>query len=82
MPQNTDTKTSNMENFKALWLVKEGDKVILKMEVSKGNWVTLIEEYTIAPFSHIIEPIGIEERMKHHTLKPQRNKESRTTQIT
>lgn len=45
---------------KALWLVAEGEYAILKMEVRKGEWVELIKERLDSPFSHIIEPLGIE----------------------
>jgi hypothetical protein len=44
----------------ALWLVAEGDKAVVKAERAKGDWVTLIEESIDGPFSHIIEPAGIE----------------------
>lgn len=47
-------------NYKALHLVAEGEHVLLKMEIGKGNWVTLIKERLDSPFSHIIEPAGIE----------------------
>lgn len=46
-------------NYKALWLVAEDEHAVLKMEVEKGVWVTLIRERLDSPFSHIIEPGGI-----------------------
>ncbi len=50
-------------NKNALWLVAEGEYVILKIEVN-GKWIELIKERLDAPFSHIIEPAGIEKAIK------------------
>jgi hypothetical protein len=51
---------------KPLWLVAEGEFAVLKMESNKGNWVELIRERLDAPFSHIIEPLGIIRKMENH----------------
>lgn len=48
----------------ALMLVAEGEYVLLKIEVSKGKWVTLIKERLDSPFSHIIEPNGISQAIR------------------
>lgn len=45
---------------KALFLRAEGDYAILEIEAEKGKWVELIRERLDTPFSHIIEPAGIE----------------------
>lgn len=45
---------------KALFLRAEGDYAILEIEAEKGKWVELIRERLDSPFSHIIEPAGIE----------------------
>ena len=45
---------------KALWLRTEGDNAVLLIEVEKGKWVELIRERLDSPFSHVIEPAGIE----------------------
>lgn len=50
----------NINEQKPLWLVAEGEYVVLKMEVSKGIWIELIKERLYSPFSHIIEPLGVE----------------------
>jgi hypothetical protein len=42
----------------ALWLVAEGEHVLLKIE-ENGKWVTLVKERLDSPFSHIVEPLGI-----------------------
>lgn len=49
-------------NKHALWLVAEGDYAVLKIEYN-GEWVTLIRERMDSPFSHIIEPTGIENEL-------------------
>lgn len=46
----------------ALHLRAEGDYAILEIETEKG-WVELIRERLDSPFSHIIEPAGIEGRI-------------------
>jgi hypothetical protein len=49
----------------ALMLVAEGEYAILKMEVN-GAWIELIRERLDSPFSHIIEPAGIEKAIKEY----------------
>lgn len=39
-------------------LVRIGDNVMVNAEID-GKWVTVIEEYAEAPFSHIVEPSGM-----------------------
>lgn len=51
-------------NYKAFHLVAEGDYAVLKIESEKGIWVELIRERLDSPFSHIIEPAGIENAIK------------------
>lgn len=53
----------------ALMLVAEGDYVLLKMEVVKGEWITLIKERLDSPFSHIIEPNGISQAIRAYILQ-------------
>jgi hypothetical protein len=57
-----NNQTIKMTNQNALWLVAEGDYVLLKIEVNK-EWVTLIKEPKDSPFSHIIEPSGIQAKI-------------------
>jgi hypothetical protein len=52
-----------MVGHRALWLVADGGKAVLKAERVKGEWVTLITEQADGPFSHIIEPSGIAEAL-------------------
>lgn len=56
---NTET-----QQFNALHLRAEGDCVVLEIE-SNGKWVQLIKEKLDSPFSHIIEPAGIQNAIKH-----------------
>lgn len=44
----------------ALWLVAEGEHVLLKIEYKKGHWITLIKERLDSPFSHILQPDGVQ----------------------
>jgi len=50
------------KQYGALHLRAEGDYAILEIETEKG-WVELIRERLDSPFSHIIEPLGIESRI-------------------
>lgn len=61
-----------MENKNALWLVAEGEHAILKIEVN-GEWITLIKERLDSPFSHIIEPLGIQREIDKKAML-QKNK--------
>lgn len=45
--------------YNALHLRAEGDYAILSIEVN-GTWIELIRERLDSPFSHIIEPAGIQ----------------------
>lgn len=59
-----------MENKNALWLVAEGDYAVLKMEGEEGKWVELIRECLDSPFSHIIEPAGIQNAIQKFNNRP------------
>lgn len=54
------------KKFNALHLVAEGEYAVLKIEVEKGKWVELIRERLDSPFSHIIEPLGIERAIEEN----------------
>jgi hypothetical protein len=45
-------------SVEGVWLVREGDYAIVKVERS-GRWVEVIREHVEGPFSHICEPEGI-----------------------
>ena len=47
-----------MAEFNALMLRAEGEYAILEIEFN-GKWAELIRERLDSPFSHIIEPTGI-----------------------
>lgn len=51
-----------MAEYKALMLRAEGEYAILEIEVD-GKWIELIRERLDSPFSHIIEPQGIYNRV-------------------
>lgn len=58
-----------MSNYNALMLRSEGEYAILEIEVN-GEWKELIRERLDSPFSHIIEPLGIESIINNkHTVK-------------
>jgi hypothetical protein len=44
-----------------IWLKRIGDQVIVEAEIG-GSWVSVIEEFVDCPFSHIVEPGGMERR--------------------
>jgi hypothetical protein len=43
----------------AIHLYRDGDHAVVAIEVDR-QWVILIKEYIDSPFSHIIEPSGIQ----------------------
>jgi hypothetical protein len=47
----------------ALHLLAQGEYVVLNIEKENGEWVELIKERLDSPFSHIIEPLGIERKV-------------------
>lgn len=48
----------------ALHLRAEGDYAILEIEVN-GKWIELVRERLDSPFSHIIEPAGIQSAIEN-----------------
>lgn len=44
---------------RAIWLRREGDRVVVSVE-HKEMWIDVISESAGGPFSHIVEPAGIE----------------------
>jgi hypothetical protein len=62
----------SMVGHRALWLVAEDGKALLKTERTKGDWVTLISESIDGPFSHIIEPNGIANALTHPATTEER----------
>ncbi len=57
------------KKYGALHLRAEGDYAILEIETDNG-WVELIREILDSPFSHIIEPAGIEARVRGTGISP------------
>lgn len=51
----------------AVHLHKEGDKVIVAVEVNR-RWVDIITEHSSAPFSHICEAAGIQSRIENDAV--------------
>ena len=49
--------------YAPIWLVREGDSVLVKIEVG-GKWITIIREHYDGSFSHIVESNGIESAIK------------------
>lgn len=58
-----------IKTYDALHLRAEGDYAILEIETEKG-WVELIRERLDSPFSHIVESLGIESRIKDAPAPP------------
>jgi hypothetical protein len=43
----------------AIHLYREGDHAIVAVEI-EGKWVPVIREFIDSPFSHIVEPAGMQ----------------------
>jgi hypothetical protein len=59
-----------MSGYLPIWLRREGDYVVVLVEhkIDGGSvWVEVIREHHEGPFSHIIEPSGIESRLADHS---------------
>ena len=48
---------------RAIWLRREDSSVVVLVEAG-GNWIEVIREPYDCPFSHIVEPSGIQRRIK------------------
>lgn len=49
---------------KAIWLKRENDDTLTVSVEAGGKWVEVIREHGEGPISHIVEPSGIERRIK------------------
>jgi hypothetical protein len=65
-PLDLQRETAQAIGYKAIWLRREGDYVLVLVEDSIGEWVEVIREHHDGQYSHIVEPRGIEERLKAH----------------
>lgn len=54
---------------RAIWLRREGNRVIVSVE-DREMWVDVISEVLDSPFSHIVEPAGIERCIKESPPVP------------
>jgi hypothetical protein len=58
---NQRTVTKPPVAVDGIWLLRLGDRVIVRAEV-EGRWIDIIEEHIDGSFSHIVEPAGIRSR--------------------
>ena len=56
---NSDIEAAQAKALHAIMLVADGGCAVVRIEIG-GKWVELIREPLDAPFSHIIEPSGID----------------------
>ena len=49
---------------RAIWLKRENDNALTVSVEVGGKWVEVIREHADGPISHIVEPSGIEKRIK------------------
>lgn len=66
-PNERQAKARQITGYGAIMLRREGDYAIVEVE-KDAVWVEVIREFIDSPFSHIIEPLGIETAMKNNSL--------------
>lgn len=49
---------------RAIWLKRENDNSLTVSVEAGGQWVEVIREHGDGPISHIVEPSGIQRRIK------------------
>ena len=54
---------SDKVTVRGVWLRKEGERVIVAVEI-EGKWIDVITERADSAFSHIVEPGGILEGVR------------------
>ena len=62
-PIEEQNRAAKATGYGPIHLYREGDWVKVLIE-HDGQWVEVIREHFDGPFSHIIEPLGIEEALK------------------
>ena len=65
-----------LTGYGAIRLHREGDHAIVSVEARPGKWVEVIRELADGNFSHIVEPIGIEEVFKREGIDPTKSHEA------
>jgi hypothetical protein len=51
-----------LTGYGPVWIHRSGDYLVVELEAPDGSWVEVIREQVDGNYSHIIEPLGIEER--------------------
>lgn len=59
-----------LTGYGAIHLHRVGDYVIVSVEARPGEWVEVIRELVDSNFSHIVEPLGIEDVFRSHGIDP------------
>lgn len=62
-PAQKQRQAQLLTGYGAIHLLRDGDYAIVKVETVPGEWVEIIREPLDGQFSHIVEPLGIEQAM-------------------
>lgn len=62
-PLQTQRAARKRVGYGPIFLRRQGDRVLVQIEFG-GEWRTVISEVWDSNFSHIVEPLGIDEEME------------------
>lgn len=62
-PAQKQRQAQLLTGYGAIQLLRDGDYVIVKVETVPGEWIEVIRESLDGNFSHVVEPLGIEQAM-------------------
>ncbi len=69
-PMQRQRQAQLLTGYGPIHLLREGDYAIVLVEARPGVWVEVIREHIDGPFSHIVEPLGIEAKFRAKGIDP------------
>lgn len=71
-PRQKQRQAQLLTGYGAIALRRVDNDAVVEIETIPGHWITIIRESLDSNFSHIIEPIGIEEEMRRAGYSPEK----------
>lgn len=73
-PRQQQRQAQLLTGYGPIALRRVGEYAVVEIETLPGQWLEVIREHLDGNFSHIIEPLGIEEVMRRSGYKPEEGK--------
>lgn len=70
-PRKRQQVAALLHGYGAIALRRYGKYAVVEIETASGQWAEIIREHIDGNFSHIIEPVGIEETLRSKGWDPE-----------